>query len=109
MKYFKKLLKKDSNGIQSVVKVFLSLENVGNFWKGLRVFKVRETGCRATEGANVFTIPEGQDMQQRPGGARLATEIDVSALDRSRELIVTQSQRAGAKARKETFNQSWDD
>lgn len=48
-------------------------------------------------------------MQQRPGGARLATEIDVSALDRSRELIVTQSQRAGAKARKETFNQSWDD
>lgn len=28
-------------------------------------------------------------MQQRPGGARLATEIDVSALDRSRELIVT--------------------
>lgn len=52
---------------------------------------------------------KGQDMRQRPDSARLATEIDVPALDRSRELIVAQGQRAGAKARKETFNQSWDD
>lgn len=46
-------------------------------------------------------------MQQRPGGARLATEIDVSALDRA-ELIVTRV-REQEQPRKETFNQSWDD
>ena len=89
-----------------------SLEKVGNFWKGLEESFLRlgrQVAEPLKEAKMCSPSLKGLDMRQRPDGARLATEIDVPALDRSRELIVAQGQRAGAKARKETFNQSWDD